>query len=57
MNEAHWHLAVNHLPIILPIAGLIVLILQFDFKSMRLEKQLIFYLLCSNFSRYVNVNW
>jgi len=26
MNEAHFHLTVNHLPIILPIAGVIVLI-------------------------------
>jgi hypothetical protein len=26
MNGAHWHLVLNHLPIILPIVGLIVLL-------------------------------
>jgi uncharacterized membrane protein len=26
MNEAHWHLALNHLPIIFPIVGIIVLL-------------------------------
>ncbi|MBS7788194.1 hypothetical protein KIH23_12880 [Flavobacterium sp. CYK-55] len=38
MNEAHWHLAVNHLPIILPIAGLIVLICSLIFKSDAVRK-------------------
>jgi uncharacterized membrane protein len=38
MNEAHWHLAVNHLPIILPIAGLIVLICSLIFKSDAVKK-------------------
>jgi uncharacterized membrane protein len=26
MNDAHWHLALNHLPIIIPVAGLLVLV-------------------------------
>ena len=32
MNEAHFHLIVNHLPIIFPIAGLIVILAGFFFK-------------------------
>ena len=26
MNEAHWHLVFNHLPIIVPLIGLLVMI-------------------------------
>lgn len=33
MNAAHFHLTVNHLPIILPIAGLIVLLTGYFTKS------------------------
>lgn len=33
MNEAHWHLVVNHLPIIFPMVGVIVLITGLIFKS------------------------
>jgi uncharacterized membrane protein len=33
MNEAHFHLVINHLPIIFPIVGLIVLITGFISKS------------------------
>ncbi|MBS1504760.1 MAG: hypothetical protein JST32_22050 [Bacteroidetes bacterium] len=33
MNAAHYHLLVNHLPIIFPIAGLLVLIGGFIFRS------------------------
>lgn len=33
MNAAHFHLIVNHLPIIFPIAGVIILITGFIFKS------------------------
>lgn len=33
MNEAHLHLAFNHLPIIIPFVGLIVLTIGFVFKS------------------------
>lgn len=33
MNPAHYHLSLNHLPIILPIAGLLVLIGGFAVKS------------------------
>ncbi len=38
MNDAHWHLAVNHLPIIIPISGLIVLICSLIFKSDAVKK-------------------
>ena len=33
MNSAHFHLVVNHLPIIFPIAGLIVLAIGIGFKA------------------------
>lgn len=33
MNGAHWHLVVNHLPLIFPIAGVIVMITGLIFKS------------------------
>ena len=33
MNEAHWHLVVNHLPIIFPFVGVIVLITGLISKS------------------------
>jgi uncharacterized membrane protein len=33
MNEAHWHLVVNHLPIIFPLVGVIVLITGLISKS------------------------
>jgi uncharacterized membrane protein len=33
MNGAHWHLVVNHLPIIFPIVGLMVMITGFISKS------------------------
>lgn len=38
MNEAHWHLAVNHLPIIMPIAGLLTLLSGWIFKSDAVRK-------------------
>lgn len=33
MNGAHWHLVLNHLPIIIPMAGFILLILSFFVKN------------------------
>ena len=33
MNEAHWHLVVNHLPIIFPLVGVIVIMTGFISKS------------------------
>lgn len=33
MNEAHWHLVVNHLPIIFPLVGLIVMVTGWISKS------------------------
>jgi len=33
MNGAHWHLVVNHLPIIFPIVGVIIMITGFISKS------------------------
>jgi uncharacterized membrane protein len=33
MNNAHWHLALNHLPVIVPLLGLIILVAGFIFRS------------------------
>ena len=33
MNDAHWHLVVNHLPIIFPLVGVIILVTGFISKS------------------------
>jgi uncharacterized membrane protein len=38
MNQAHWHLVVNHLPIIFPIVGLIVIITGIIFKSEAIKR-------------------
>lgn len=42
MNGAHWHLVTNHLPIIIPIIGLIVLIAGIILKSDVLKKTAFF---------------
>lgn len=33
MNEAHWHLVINHLPIIFPVVGVIVMVTGYISKS------------------------
>lgn len=33
MNDAHWHLLLNHLPIIFPVTGLLIMLGGFIFKS------------------------
>lgn len=38
MNEAHWHLVLNHLPIIIPIIGLVIMISGLLFKSEILKR-------------------
>lgn len=38
MNEAHWHLVLNHLPIIIPIIGLLIMISGLVLKSEILER-------------------
>lgn len=38
MNEAHWHLIVNHLPIIFPLVGLIVMITGIISKSEAIKR-------------------
>lgn len=38
MNDAHWHLALNHLPILLPIIGLLIMIGGFIFNSQMLKR-------------------
>ena len=38
MNQAHWHLLVNHFPIILPIVGLLIMIGGLFFRSEILKR-------------------
>lgn len=38
MNEAHWHLVVNHLPILFPLVGIIVMITGLISKSEAVER-------------------
>jgi len=38
MNEAHWHLVFNHLPIIIPIVGLLIMVGGFLLKSEILKR-------------------
>ena len=38
MNGAHWHLVLNHLPIIIPVIGLLVMISGFLFQSEILKR-------------------
>ncbi len=38
MNEAHWHLVVNHLPIIFPLVGVIVMITGLISKSEAIKR-------------------
>jgi uncharacterized membrane protein len=33
MNEAHWHLVFNHLPIVIPVVGILVMFGGFVFRS------------------------
>ncbi|MFY7665552.1 hypothetical protein [Flavobacterium sp.] len=42
MNAAHWHLALNHLPLILPIAGILVLGIGFFTKSEVVKRTALF---------------
>jgi len=43
MNAAHFHLMVNHFPVILPVAGLLVMIFGFIFRS-DLVKQVAYFI-------------
>ncbi len=45
MNDAHFHLVVNHLPIIFPIAGLIVLAVGIGFKA-EIVKRTAYFIFC-----------
>lgn len=38
MNEAHWHLVVNHLPIIFPLVGVIVMVIGLISKSEAIKR-------------------
>jgi len=48
MNGAHWHLVVNHLPIIFPIVGVIVMITGLISKSEAVKRTaLMIFILCA----------
>ena len=38
MNGAHWHLVVNHLPIVFPIVGVILLVTGLLSKSQAVKR-------------------
>ncbi len=38
MNQAHFHLVLNHLPIIFPFIGLLVMIIGIAFKSASIQR-------------------
>ena len=42
MNGAHWHLMVNHLPIIFPVAGIIVIVTGLISKSQAVKRTAFF---------------
>ena len=58
MNEAHWYLVVNHLPVIFPLVGIIVMIKGKFFKiiSSKANRLHNFYIR-SAFSFFCNEYW
>ena len=42
MNQAHYHLVLNHLPIIFPLVGIILLLISIFFKSEAVKKSAYF---------------
>lgn len=46
MNEAHWHLLVNHLPIIFPIVGVMVMLIGFISKSDAVKRTAFIIFIC-----------
>jgi len=53
MNAAHFHLMVNHLPIILPIAGLMVMVFGFIFRSDLVKQVAYFIFICSAIAAFL----
>ncbi len=55
MNNAHLHLLVNHLPLIFPLVGIIIMIVAFLFKSMAIKRTAYFIFILSAFAALVSV--
>lgn len=55
MNAAHFHLLVNHFPLIFPIVGIIVLVLSFVFKSSSIRRTAYFIFILSSIASIVAV--
>lgn len=56
MNAAHWHLALNHLPLILPIAGILVLAIGFFTKSEVVKRTALFLFVVGAITAFAAMN-
>ena len=56
MNQAHFHLVVNHLPIIFPIVGLLILIGGIIFRSEIIKRAAYFIFIIGSLSALVAMN-
>jgi uncharacterized membrane protein len=56
MNGAHWHLVVNHLPIIFPIVGVIVMITGLILKSEAIKRTAFMIFVFSSLAAIVAMN-
>lgn len=56
MNGAHWHLTVNHLPIIFPVVGVIVMITGLVFKSEAVKRTAFMIFILGTFTAVVAVS-
>jgi uncharacterized membrane protein len=56
MNGAHWHLVVNHLPIIFPIVGVIVMITGLISKSEAVKRMALMIFICGALTAIAAMN-
>ncbi|MDA3911605.1 MAG: hypothetical protein PF448_09635 [Bacteroidales bacterium] len=55
MNEAHWHLAIDHLPIIIPIFGLVIMIVGLFLKSEILKRTAYCMFICAAITAFAAI--
>lgn len=56
MNEAHFHMIINHFPIILPIVGFSILMIGFILKAELVKRISYGILVCSAIMTYITMN-
>ena len=56
MNGAHWHLVVNHLPIVFPIVGIIIMLIGILSKSEHIKRTALFIFIRYGMTRVPNCN-